>query len=59
MWVGIPYTPVSSAYSLVSTDHAKLRHIFATTTPGLVFASGPAYAQAIAAVVAGRTSKWC
>ena len=49
MWVGIPYTPVSSAYSLVSTDHAKLRHIFATTTPGLVFASGPAYAPAIAA----------
>ena len=51
MWVGIPYTPVSSAYSLLSTDHAKLRHIFATTTPGLVFASGPAYAKAIAAVV--------
>lgn len=52
MWVGIPYTPVSPAYSLVSTDHAKLRHIFATVTPGLVFASGPAYAKAVATVAA-------
>ena len=51
MWVGIPYTPVSSAYSLVSTDHAKLRHIVATVTPGLVFASDPAYAGAIGAVL--------
>ena len=51
MWVGIPYTPVSPAYSLLSTDHAKLRHILATTTPGLVFASSPAYARAIEAVV--------
>jgi len=50
MWVGVAHTPVSPAYSLLSTDHAKLRHIFATTTPGLVFASGPAYAKAIAAV---------
>ena len=52
MWIGIPYTPVSPAYSLLSTDHAKLRHILATTTPGLVFASNPAYARAIQAVVA-------
>jgi feruloyl-CoA synthase len=52
MWAGIPYTPVSPAYSLLSTDHARLRHILATTTPGLVFASGPAYARAIQAVVA-------
>jgi feruloyl-CoA synthase len=52
MWAGIPYTPISPAYSLVSTDFAKLRHIVATTTPGLVFASTPAYARAIAAVMA-------
>ena len=51
MWVGVPYVPVSSAYSLISQDHAKLRHILGTVTPGLVFASGPAYAKAIAAVV--------
>ncbi len=52
MWAGVPYTPISSAYSLISQDHAKLRHIIGTVTPGLVFASGPAYSKAIQAVVA-------
>ncbi len=52
MWVGVPYTPVSPAYSLVSQDYGKLRHILGTVTPGLVFASSPAYARAITAVVA-------
>ncbi len=51
MWAGIAYAPISSAYSLVSQDHGKLRHILATLTPGLVFASGPAYGRAIAACV--------
>jgi len=51
MWAGVPFTPVSPAYSLVSQDYGKLRYIFATITPGLVFASGPAHAKAIAAVV--------
>ena len=51
MWAGVPYTPVSTAYSLLSQDHAKLRQILGTLTPGLVFASGPAYARAIAAAV--------
>jgi feruloyl-CoA synthase len=51
MWAGVPWVPVSPAYSLLSQDHAKLRHILGVTTPGLVFASGPAYARAIAAVV--------
>jgi feruloyl-CoA synthase len=50
MWAGVPAVPVSNAYSLVSQDYGKLRHIFDTVTPGLVFASGPAYAKAIAAV---------
>ncbi|MFO1337761.1 MAG: feruloyl-CoA synthase [Burkholderiaceae bacterium] len=50
MWAGVPYVPVSPAYSLVSQDHGKLRHIFATVTPGLVFAASPAYAKAIDAV---------
>jgi len=53
MWAGVPFTPVSPAYSLVSQDFGKLRHIRATVTPGLVFASGPAYAKAIAAAVPG------
>ena len=51
MWVGIPHAPISSAYSLVSGDFAKLRHILATLTPGLVFASGAAYARAITTLV--------
>jgi feruloyl-CoA synthase len=50
MWAGVPYTPVSPAYSLLSHDHGKLRHIVGTLTPGMLFASGPAYAKAIAAV---------
>jgi len=51
VWAGVPFVPVSPAYSLLSQDHAKLRHILGVATPGLVFASGPAYGRAIAAVV--------
>ena len=36
--VGITYGPVSSAYSLVSDDFGKLRHVLGLLTPGLVFA---------------------
>jgi feruloyl-CoA synthase len=50
-WVGIPYCSVSSAYSMISSDYAKLKHILATLTPGLVYASGPGYGKAIAAAV--------
>jgi feruloyl-CoA synthase len=55
MWAGIPWAPVSPAYSLLSQDHAKLRHILGTVTPGVVFAASPAYARAIEAVVPGDT----
>ena len=51
MWVGIPHAPVSPAYSLVSSDFAKLRPIVDTLTPGLVFASSPACGRAIDAVL--------
>ncbi len=37
-YVGLPYAPVSPAYSLVSKDHAKLKDIASTLTPGAVFA---------------------
>jgi len=50
-YVGIPYAPVSPAYSLISSDFGKLKHIFSLLTPGLVFASSAQYARAIAAVV--------
>ena len=52
MYAGIPTAPISPAYSLISTDFAKLRHIVGLLTPGLVFAGdGARYASAIAAVV--------
>jgi feruloyl-CoA synthase len=39
MYAGVPYCPASPAYSLISKDFEKLKHIFNTLTPGLVFAS--------------------
>jgi feruloyl-CoA synthase len=50
MWAGVPYAPVSPAYSLLSQDHGKLRHVLNSITPGLLFASGPEYGKAIRAV---------
>src|SRR3954453_20662211 len=50
-YVGIPYAPVSPAYSLISVDFAKLRHIVDLLTPGLVFACNAQYARAIEAAV--------
>jgi len=37
-YAGIPYSPVSPAYSLVSVDHAKLKHIVSLLKPGAIFA---------------------
>ncbi|TFZ06278.1 feruloyl-CoA synthase [Ramlibacter henchirensis] len=52
VYAGIPYCPVSPAYSTVSQDYDKLRHVLDTLTPGLVFATeGSRYAKAIAAAV--------
>jgi feruloyl-CoA synthase len=53
MYAGVPFCPISPAYSIVSQDYDKLRHTLATLTPGLVFASdGARYGKAIAATVA-------
>jgi len=53
---GVPFAPVSPAYSLVSQDYGKLRHIVGLLTPGLVFASsGAAYGKAIEATVSPET----
>jgi feruloyl-CoA synthase len=44
---GVPIAPISPAYSLISTDHAKLKHCFATVRPRVVFAqNGPMFARA-------------
>jgi feruloyl-CoA synthase len=51
-YVGIPYAPISPAYSLMSTDFGKLRGIVELLTPGLVFANdGMPFARAIYATV--------
>ncbi len=52
MHVGVLFAPVSPAYSLVSSDFSRLRHILSLLKPGLVFAAdGRRYARAIAATV--------
>jgi feruloyl-CoA synthase len=51
-YVGIPYAPISPAYSLVSSDFSKLKDIVAALTPGLVFvADGALFEKAITAAV--------
>ncbi len=53
LYVGIPFAPISPAYSLLSSDFAKVKHIVSLLTPGLVFAdNGQSYAKAIASCVA-------
>ena len=53
-YAGIPYAPVSPAYSLLSTDFAKLRAIVKLLTPGLIFVSQRApFQKAIDAACGG------
>ena len=52
MYIGVPYCPVSPAYSTVARDYTKLQHIFDLLRPGLVMAAdGAAFARTIEAVV--------
>lgn len=52
MYAGIPYCPVSPAYSLLSQDFAKLRHVCGLLQPGLVYVSdADAFRRAIDAVL--------
>ncbi|HEX5377648.1 MAG TPA: AMP-binding protein, partial [Phenylobacterium sp.] len=39
---GVPIAPISPAYSLISSDHAKLKHCFETVRPRVVFAQDAA-----------------
>lgn len=44
----VPVAPVSVAYSLMSIDHGKLRHVFCTCRPRMIFAEqGPYYSRAL------------
>src|SRR5690606_4721168 len=47
MYIGVPYCPVTPAYSLLSTDYLKLQHVIDLLTPGLIYAEdGPPFEMA-------------
>lgn len=52
LYAGIPFCPVSPAYSLVSRDYGKLAYLMKLLTPGLVFADNASkFADALTANV--------
>jgi feruloyl-CoA synthase len=52
LYAGIPFCPVSPAYSLISKDHGKLGFVMKVLTPGLVFADDATkFADAFSATV--------
>jgi len=54
LYAGIPFCPVSPAYSLVSKDYGKLAFIMKLLTPGLVFTDAAGlFADAIRANIPG------
>ena len=51
MQVGIPVSPVSPAYSLMSTDHSRLKPIVELLEPGIIYAEdGRVFEKALKAV---------
>jgi feruloyl-CoA synthase len=60
MYAGVPFAPISTAYSTVSSDFAKLRYILDLVKPGLIFAAnGRKFQKAIEATVAPGTEIVC
>src|SRR3977135_1788142 len=56
LYAGIPFCPVSPAYSLVSKDYGKLAYLMKLLTPDLVFADDATkFADALAANVPAMT----
>ena len=56
LYAGIPFCPVSPAYSLVSRDFGKLSYLMKLLTPGLVFADdADKFADALQANVPADT----
>ena len=55
LYAGIPFCPVSPAYSLISRDYGKLSYVMKLLTPGLVFADDAGkFADALSANVPAR-----
>lgn len=46
MHVGIPVAPISPAYSLMSRDFGKLKHVLALAGPGMIYVETPALFEA-------------
>lgn len=60
LYAGVAYCPTSPAYSLISQDYDKLKHVIKTLTPGLVFASDALrYSRAMLATVAEDVELVC
>lgn len=60
MYAGVPFAPISTGYSLLSSDFAKLRYILDLVKPGLVFAaSGRKFQRAIEATVSADAEIVC
>ena len=58
LYAGIPFCPVSPAYSLVSKDYGKLSYLMKLLTPGLVFADDAGkFADALSANAPGATPR--
>ena len=52
LYAGVPFCPVSPAYSLISKDYGKLAYLMKLLTPGLVFADdADKFADALSANV--------
>lgn len=52
MLAGVPFSPASPAYSTISSDFSRLRHVVNTLTPGLVFANDAnRYGKAVLATI--------
>ncbi|MDP6343799.1 MAG: feruloyl-CoA synthase [Alphaproteobacteria bacterium] len=51
MQAGVPVAPISPAYSLMSQDFAKLRHVAGLVRPAMLYVeAGPPFAAALAAL---------
>lgn len=51
IYIGVPVSPISPAYSLVSQDHGKLKHVFRLVRPGMIYAAdGAKFSKALQAL---------
>jgi feruloyl-CoA synthase len=60
MHVGVPYSPVSVPFSLLSKDHAKLKHVLSLLAPGMIFVQDlVSFEKALAAALPAGTELAC